>query len=111
MQLMIEGSSLERDAIFWHYPHYANQGGRPAGSVRSGDWKLIKHFEDGRLELFNLRDDEGEIHDMSEAEPDVTRRLSVLLNDWQKAVEALIPKHNSNYRAAALEPGVDAADV
>jgi arylsulfatase A-like enzyme len=111
MQLMIEGSSLERDAIFWHYPHYANQGGRPAGSVRSGDWKLIKHFEDGRLELFNLRDDEGEMHDMSEAEPDVTRRLTVLLNDWQKAVEALIPKHNSNYRAAALEPGVDAADV
>ncbi len=42
-------------AMFWHFPHYTNQGGRPAGAVREGDWKLIEHYEDGRVELFNLQ--------------------------------------------------------
>ena len=45
----------ERDAVFWHYPHYSNQGGTPGCSVRSGDYKLIEFFEDRRVELYDLR--------------------------------------------------------
>ena len=41
-----------RDALFWHYPHYGNQGGTPACSVRAGDWKLVEWFETGRIALF-----------------------------------------------------------
>ncbi|MHC4788061.1 MAG: sulfatase, partial [Planctomycetota bacterium] len=55
MPLLKGSQELERDAIFWHYPHYGNQGGTPGSSVRAGDWKLIEFFEDGRLELYNLR--------------------------------------------------------
>ncbi len=52
-----EAQALKREAIFWHYPHYGNQGGTPGSSIRAGDWKLIEFFEDGRIELYNLRDD------------------------------------------------------
>ena len=52
---------LPREAIFWHYPHYGNQGGTPGSSLRAGDFKLIEFFEDGRLELYNLRLDIGDM--------------------------------------------------
>ena len=54
--------------LFWHYPHYGNQGGAPCGFVRDGDWKLIEWYEDGRRELYNLRDDPGEHHDVVRGE-------------------------------------------
>ena len=109
---LLEGADeLEREAIFWHYPHYANQGGRPASSLRAGDWKLIEHFEDGRLELFNLREDEGEGRDLAASEPERTRRLHGLLTDWRREVEALIPRPNPNYVAPSPPAGVDAAEV
>ncbi|MXY55459.1 MAG: DUF4976 domain-containing protein, partial [Gammaproteobacteria bacterium] len=104
-------STLARDAIFWHYPHYANQGGRPAGAVRRGDWKLIQHFEDDRLELFNLRDDEGETTDLAATHAGIVQELHGLLSAWQQEIEALIPEPNPNYRPAPLEPGIDPAEV
>ena len=58
-----------RRPLFWHYPHYGNQGGAPAGAVRDGDWKLIEWYEDGSLELFNLRDDLGEKNNLAAKEP------------------------------------------
>jgi hypothetical protein len=58
--LLKGGAAPKREALYWHYPHYSNQGGPPAGSVRRGDWKLIEFYEDGRLELFNLKDDLSE---------------------------------------------------
>ena len=111
MPLFRGGATLEREAIFWHYPHYANQGGRPAGAVRRGDWKLIRHFEDDRLELFNLRDDEGETTDLASTEPALAEELLALLAAWQREIEALIPKRNPNYRPSPLEAGVDPAEI
>ena len=52
-----EATKLQRDAIYWHYPHYGNQGGTPGSSIRMGDYKLIEFFEDGRLELYDLKND------------------------------------------------------
>ena len=101
------GSSLAREALFWHYPHYANQGGRPAGAVRRGDWKLIEHFEDNRLELFNLRDDESEEINLAHAQPDLVHELHALLQAWQREIEALIPKPNPYHKPSPLESGVD----
>jgi len=83
---------LEREGIFWHYPHYGNQGGTPGSSVRAGEYKLIEFFEDGRLELYHLRDDIGEEHDLAEQEPEVVQRLHGMLVAWREEVEALIPE-------------------
>jgi arylsulfatase A len=58
---MLEGGELPARPLFWDFPHYTNQGGRPGGAVRDGDWKLIELYEDGRVELFNLTKDPGEM--------------------------------------------------
>jgi len=89
--------TLDRDAIFWHYPHYGNQGGTPGSSVRAGDYKLIEFFEDGRLELYNLRNDSGEERNLVELEPDVAARLHALLVDWRARVAARIPQPDPAY--------------
>ncbi len=102
-------ASLNRD-LFWHYPHYSNQGGTPACSMISGRWKLIEFFETGRLELYDLHADPGEHEDLSSRRPDVVGDLHARLVNWRTEVEALIPKPNPNYRpptAAAPDPEVD----
>jgi len=95
--LLRGGDSLARESIFWHYPHYGNQGGTPGCSIRKGDWKLIEFFEDGRVELYNLREDVGEAYDLAAALPELAERLRRELHDWQQEVEAAIPQVNPNY--------------
>jgi arylsulfatase A len=90
----------KREALYWHYPHYSNQGGRPGGAVRQGDYKLIEHYEDGKLELFNLKDDPGETTDLAARMPDRARELHRLLQDWRKSVDAQMPTPNPDYRPA-----------
>ena len=97
MPLFKGEAALEREAIFWHYPHYGNQGGTPGSSVRAGEYKLIEFFEDGRLELYNLRNDISEDHNLAEAEPEITARLYRLLMDWRQSVEAKIPQPNPDF--------------
>ncbi|MHC4354898.1 MAG: sulfatase, partial [Planctomycetota bacterium] len=64
-----------RDAIYWHYPHYSNQGGFPGAAVRVGYWKLIERFEDGRVHLYNLKQDVGERKDLASQHPQRVRRM------------------------------------
>lgn len=86
---------LERSTIFWHYPHYGNQGGSPGSAVRDGDWKLIRFFESGRNpELYNLAEDIGESDNRFEAEPIVAVRLNALLDEWLNNVDAQYPTPN-----------------
>ncbi len=95
---LFEGKgALDRDAIFWHYPHYGNQGGTPGASVRLGDWKLIEFFEDNSLELYNLKDDIGEQDNLAEAMPEKVQELHQRLKDWQAEVEALMPQSNPDF--------------
>lgn len=106
-ELPIEGVSIQpllkgekelgRDAIYWHYPHYGNQGGTPGSSVRAGDYKLIEFFEDGRLELYNLRTDLSEETNLIEEEPEIAQRLHHLLSEWRTSVEAKMPPLNPAY--------------
>ena len=98
MPLLRGGEGLGREALYWHYPHYSPQGGRPAASILAGDWKLIEYFEDGRVELFNLRDDISETRDLSQAEPERAKQLLAKLKAWQLDGEAQIPKPNPNWR-------------
>jgi len=95
--LLEQAGGLKRDAIFWHYPHYSNQGGLPGGAVRRGDLKLIEFYEDNRAELYNLRDDIGEQKNLAENMPDKAAALRQRLHDWRKAVGAQMPERNPNY--------------
>jgi arylsulfatase A-like enzyme len=84
-------AGFDRGPLFWHYPHYSNQGGCPGGAVRQGPWKLVEHYEDGRLELFNLADDLGETKDLAAAMPDKAGELRALLAAWRERVGAQMP--------------------
>ncbi len=108
---LFSGGTLAPRALCWHYPHYSNQGDSPACAIREGDWKLIEHFEDHRLELFNLRDDPYERHNVAAAHPIRTAALHAQLVDWREEVEALLPPPNPNYMPPPLPAGVDAAEV
>jgi len=88
---------LHREPMFWHYPHYGNQGGTPGCSVRCGDYKLIEFFEDGKLELYNLDEDESEDHNIAEDSPGKTKELKEMLDDWKADIEAKIPEPNPDY--------------
>ena len=74
--------------IFWHYPHYSNQGGIPASAVRLGKYKLIRRLEDGRTHLFDLIADPGEHEDLSVSLPTKRQELAALLDDWYQQVDA-----------------------
>ena len=97
--LLEGGPALDREAIFWHYPHYGNCGGTPACAVRSGDWKLIEFFEDDRVELYQLRDDPGEGRNLAGSEPATAERLRGLLHAWLDDCSARIPEVNPNWES------------
>jgi arylsulfatase A-like enzyme len=93
----LSGNPHERGPIFWHYPHYSNQGATPGAAVREGDWKLIEWYETGRRALFNLRDDIGELHDLAAERTDIAERLGQALDRWRDQVEAITPQPNPDY--------------
>jgi arylsulfatase A len=74
--------------FYWHLPHYTNQGSRPAGAVRDGKWKLVEHYDDERVELFDLDADVGEARDLSKVEPARTAALRKRLREWRASVGA-----------------------
>ena len=100
MPLITQTGAPDRKAIYWHYPHYHPGGTSPAGAVRYGDWKLIEYFEDGRLELYNLKDDLSETTNLSAQMPDMTAKLHKMLLDWRTSVNAVMPTPNPDYNPA-----------
>jgi arylsulfatase A-like enzyme len=91
--------TLDRDAIYWHFPGYLGAGAAnwrttPAGSIRAGDWKLLEFFEDGRLELYNLKDDVGEKNNLAKQMPDRVKDLHRKLVAWRAEVKAPMPTPN-----------------
>ncbi len=89
--LLRGASGLARDAIYWHFPHYGNQGSTPGAAVRMGSYKLIEFYEEGRLELYDLREDLGEQNNLASRFPDITVKLHQRLEAWRKAVAAQLP--------------------
>ena len=91
---LLRGESLPERALYWHYPHYGNQGGAPGAAVREGDWKLIEWYEDGKRELFNLREDLSEKKNLARAQPEKVAALAAKLDAWRKDVGARMPVSN-----------------
>jgi arylsulfatase A-like enzyme len=98
---LLHGSGeLDRDALFWHYPHhqhYQQGGAMPYGAVRAGDYKLIEFYDDGRLELYDLRRDPSEQHNLTAQMPEKARELQQRLHAWRQEVGAQMPTPNPNY--------------
>ena len=90
-------------ALAWHQPHYMNQGGKPAGALREGDWKLIEQYEDGSLELYNLAKDPGETTDLAAAEPARVAALRGKLEAWRRSVGAAPTRANPDFDRARWE--------
>jgi arylsulfatase A-like enzyme len=97
VSLLKGGTDLKRDALYWHYPHYANQGNKPGAVIRAGDFKLIHFFENDRLELYDVKNDQGEIQNLNEKRPEVAKELHAKLLAWQKEVGAQMMRPNPNY--------------
>jgi len=95
---LLKGGSLKPRPLFWHYPHYGNQGGEPSSVIQKDDWKLIHYWEDGRNELYHLPDDVGEQHDLAKGEPDRVQALWKELDAWLKDTGAKIPQSYPGYK-------------
>lgn len=89
---LLKGEELPARDLYWHYPHFANQGGRPAAAIRSGKWKLIEFYETGKLELYDLAADPGETTDVADNHQSLTEDLHRRLDTWRKQVNANMPK-------------------
>ncbi|HAW27998.1 sulfatase [Gimesia maris] len=79
---------FKRDALYWHYPHYSNQGGIPGGAIRVGDWKLIERFEDGQVHLYHLKEDLGEKQDLAAKYPERVAAMRKQLHKWYQETDA-----------------------
>jgi len=101
--LFSEGRAQQsRGPLFWHFPGYLGAGGdtwrtTPGGAIRSGDWKLIEFFEDGRRELYNLREDLGETQNLAAAQPEKVKELHERLVAWRKELNAPMPPPNPDF--------------
>ncbi|MHC4584969.1 MAG: sulfatase-like hydrolase/transferase [Planctomycetota bacterium] len=91
MPLLKKTGRLKRKAIYWHYPHYHGSGNRPSGAVRAGDYKLIEWYEDNSIELYNLKSDIGEKHDLAKEMPEKAGELQGMLTTWLKQMNAKMP--------------------
>ena len=87
----------------WHYPHYGNQGGAPAGAVREGRWKLIEWYEDKRVELFDLESDIGENRDLAKGQPERVRAMRATLHRMLKETGAVMPARNERFDKSKRE--------
>lgn len=91
-------ASLDRDILYWHYPHYYSTTA-PVGALRKGNWKLLHYFEDNQLELYDLEEDLGERNNLVQKHPDVAANLYKALQTWRKDVDAQLPQLNSAYKS------------
>ncbi len=94
---LLQSEALPERDLFWHYPHYGNQGGEPSSIIRRGPWKLIHYWEDGRRELDNVVDDTSETTDVADLHAGVVEELGIALAKWLKAVDATIPQPDPRF--------------
>ncbi len=96
-KLLTGGKLLPIRSLYWHYPHYSNQGGRPAGAIRDGNWKLVRWEENGRLELFDLEKDPRESTNLADKNPEKMAELASKLLMWLASVGSRPARNNPQY--------------
>ena len=103
--LLEDGQPLAPRDLYWHYPHYSNQGGKPGGAVREGDWKLVEDYQTGRRELFHIGRDVSESTNLADVEPRRVEAMAAKLAAWRTSVGA-----QSNAPNPAFVPNPQAKD-
>ncbi|WP_372807090.1 sulfatase [Pontiella sp.] len=106
---VLKGGTLPDRDLFWHYPHYGNQGGEPSSIIRSKDWKLIFYHEDGRYELYNLADDIGEQSDLAAQHPEKVAELKKRLDAWLADTGAVMPERDPRFTQAKFDAKLESA--
>jgi len=99
LPLLKQEGKPDRDALYWHFPHYSAM----CGVIRYQDWKLIESLEDGSVELYDLRNDPTEQHNLAEKNPSIVEQLKKMLADWRENVNAQMPEPNPAYTEKLLE--------
>ncbi|MFV8280768.1 sulfatase [Christiangramia marina] len=89
---VLQGKSFSKRNLYWHYPHYSPQGGKPASAIRSGDWKLIHFYENDTYELYNLMSDPEEKTDLASLKLDLVNELKTELENYLNSIGASFPK-------------------
>jgi arylsulfatase A len=87
----------------WHFPHYNNQGGRPAGALRDGDWKFVTYYDTGEVQLFNLKDDVGELKNLASEEADKAAELHKQHSAWCQEAKVQTNTPNPDFDAALFQ--------
>ncbi|MDQ3439162.1 MAG: sulfatase [Planctomycetota bacterium] len=86
----LRGEASPDRPLFWHYPHYGNQGGSPFSAIRSGDWKLIAFHEPKHsAELYNLAEDPQEKQNVAGSNEPRVQELRAALEAWKRSVGAV----------------------
>jgi arylsulfatase A-like enzyme len=98
MPLLKQTGTIDRKAIYWHYPHYHGSGNVPSGAVRAGDYKLIEWYEDGSVELYDLSKDIGEKTNLVDEMPEKTKQLKEMLHNWRNQINAKMPLPNPDWQ-------------
>jgi arylsulfatase A-like enzyme len=106
---LLKGGSIAKRDLFWHYPHYGNQGGEPSSIIRSGNFKLIHYFEDGHDELYNLAKDIGEETDLAASQPQTGKALRTKLDAWLKETGARIPAADDRFNLELKKKQIQSA--
>jgi hypothetical protein len=94
---LMNGDSLQPRSLFWHYPHYGNQGGQPSSIIRQGKWKLIYFWEDNHAALYDLSEDIAEQNDISNSVPEMRDKLLGQLQAFLTKNNARVPEIDPMY--------------
>lgn len=101
--MLLDGKDIKRtEPLYWHYPNYvANHPGRatPQSIIRDGDWKMFEYLEDGTVELYNLRKDMKEEHNLADQFPERIQQLKNKLDAWRKETQVQMPIPNPDYQS------------
>jgi arylsulfatase A-like enzyme len=100
---LLEGKTIQDRLLYWHYPHYGNQGGEPSSIIMEGDWKLIHYHEDERDELYHLGNDIGERNDLIAKEKIRGQQMREKLDAWLKQTNAKFPTPDPKFDSAKRE--------
>ncbi|MBI1347873.1 sulfatase-like hydrolase/transferase [bacterium] len=104
LSAVIAGEAIQPRELYWHYPHYSNQGGHPGAAIRAGDYKLIEFYDTGRKELFDLAKDAREGRNLAPDMPEMVAELSHKLDAWRTAVDAQMMTPNPAYKPNPQAP-------
>lgn len=96
---LLQGQPIAQRPLFWHYPHYGNQGGEPCTMIRMGDWKLIAYHEDDRLELYNLAKDPGESNDLAANRSGRVAAMVKVMEQLKDETGAIMPARDPRYNS------------